>query len=84
MYDYYLTFKSITGAQQGEGLLLRQGIRVRLQRSPAFLSKNGCGYALKMRSGDVSKAVGLLRLARISFGGVYRVDSSGNVEETLL
>ncbi len=84
MYDYYFTFKSITGAQQGEGFLLRHGIRVRLLRSPSFLSKNGCGYALKLRGGDVANAARILRLARISYGGIYRVDASGHAEETLL
>jgi hypothetical protein len=84
MYDYYFTFKSITGAQMGESLLIRQGVRVRLLRSPTFLSQNGCGYALKLRGSDVSNAARILRLARVSYNGLYRVDSSGHAEETLL
>lgn len=46
MHEFYYTFRSITAAQRGQTALEAAGIPVRLRRTPAPLSVNGCGYCL--------------------------------------
>ena len=78
---YYITFRSITPAQQGESLLRKGGFRVVLQRTPHWMQENGCGYCLRVTTGQLSEAVGRLRRENIAFRKVYRMLSSGDWEE---
>jgi len=84
MYDYYFTFRSITGAQRGEQALMRQSVHCKLLRSPKFLSLKGCGYALKVRSVQALAAANVLRLYAVPFKNIYRVDTAGHGEEVVL
>lgn len=81
MYDYYFTFRSITGAQRAEKVLYGSGIRVKLLRSPKFLSIKGCGYALKVRGGEFVTVANLLHRAGVPYGSLYRVGPEGTGEE---
>ena len=84
MFDYYFTFRSITGAQRGERALMQDGISSLLQRAPKKLSLKGCGYALKIHDNDVYAAMLALERRHVEYGKTYRVDPDGNVEEAAL
>ena len=68
---YFITFRSVTHAQQGERILNGSGIRCALMRTPKWMESKGCGYSLRMRTGDVLAAVGLLRQAGVPMRKVY-------------
>ena len=68
---YFITFRSVTHAQQGERILSGSGIRCTLMRTPKWMESKGCGYSLQLRTGDVSAAVDRLRQARVPMRKVY-------------
>ena len=78
---YYITFRSVTFAQRGEKLLSRQNLRVSLMRTPRWMEEQGCGYALKLWTGDISAAVRLLQESRIQLRRVYAQLEDGRMEE---
>lgn len=78
---YYITFRSVTFAQRGERLLSRQNYRVSLLRTPRWMEEQGCGYALKLWSKDLSGAVQLLQDARIQLRRIYAQMEDGHLEE---
>ena len=43
----FITFQSITPAQQAQRILLRAGMDGLLQRTPRALAQAGCGYCLR-------------------------------------
>ncbi len=81
---YYITFRSVTFAQRGEKLLSRQNLRVNLMRTPRWMEEQGCGYALKLWTNDISQAVRQLREARIQLRRVYAQQEDGQMEEVKL
>ncbi len=81
---FYITFRSVTFAQRGEKLLLRQNLRVNLMRTPRWMEEQGCGYALKLWTRDIEAAVQLLREARIQLRRVYAQKEDGQMEEVNL
>jgi len=81
---YYFTFRSVTFAQRGEKLLSRQNFRVSLLRTPRWMEEQGCGYALKLWSRDISTAVQLLQDARIQLRRIYAQQEDGHLEEVTL
>jgi hypothetical protein len=76
----FITFRSITPAQQAQRVLHRAGVDTLLQRAPGELSQNGCGYCLRIRRERTLEAVDLLRQAELPFRGVYR-EENGRWEE---
>ena len=82
MYDY-VTFRSVTYGQRAERLLRDRGIRCTLQRTPRWMEERGCGYCLRLRSGDLQTALRILRAEQISFRKVYAVPPGGQLEEIL-
>ena len=60
MRFYFITFRSVTYAQQGERLLKGSGFRCALQRTPRWMEEQGCGYALKIRAAEIEPAAALL------------------------
>lgn len=84
MFEYYFTFRSITAAQRGERALQKEGLRCSLQRAPKYLALKGCGYALKVRSGEALAAAAAMDLWNVDYGKIYRVSLDGSVEETVL
>ena len=84
MKFYYITFRSVTFAQRGEKLLSRQNFRVSLLRTPQWMEEQGCGYALKLWSKDLSGAVQLLQDARIQLRRIYAQLEDGHLEEVTL
>ena len=81
MSVYYITFRSVTLAQRGEGILLKNGVRCSLQRTPRWMEEQGCGYCLRLRAAEVGTAAELLRGSRIAFRKIYIQRPDGNVEE---
>ena len=77
----YITFRSVTHAQRGEGILSGAGIRCAMQRTPRWMEEQGCGYCLRLRTDDIMSAVRLLRDAQVPFRRVYVQSGDGAVEE---
>ena len=78
---YFITFRSVTHAQQGERILNGRGIRCTLLRTPKWMENKGCGYSLRLRAGDISDAVGLLRQGKVPMGKVYIRHENEGMEE---
>ena len=79
-----ITFRSVTPAQRGEGILNKAGIHCVLGRTPKYMEQQGCGYSLRLLAGDSSRAAELLRQRQISFRKVYLLDEAGGAEELSL
>ena len=84
MGEYFITFRSVTLAQRGEGLLKRKGIHCQLQRTPRWMEQQGCGYCLRMRRSEIETCVRLLREGKVEFRKVYRQTGEGGGEEVVL
>ena len=80
MGHYIITFRSGTFAQRGEELLRGAGYRCSLGRTPRWMEEQGCGYALRVWSKEIEKAVALLRQERIPLRRVYSQDTDGSME----
>ena len=81
MSVFFITFRSVTLAQRGEGLLKKNGIHCQLQRTPRWMEEQGCGYCLRLRPDAADTAIDLLRKNRIQFRKVYVQGEDGRVEE---
>lgn len=71
MLDAMITFRSVLPAQQAHRVLLHAGFRCVLRRTPRALQSRGCGYSLYLPSGQLDRAVRLLKGQSVSFGKVY-------------
>ena len=81
---YYITFRSVTFAQRGDKILSAQNIRVSLMRTPRWMEEQGCGYALKLWTKDISAVVRLLRENKVQLRRVYMQGETGQLEEVKL
>ena len=79
-----ITFRSVTPAQRGEGVLKRAGLDCTLQRTPRWIQEQGCGYSLRLRCRDVAAATELLREKNIAYRKLYTLREDGNWEELML
>lgn len=70
MEKVLLTCRSMTQAQRAQRLLERRGIVSTMIKTPVYLTKSGCGYALLLRRHS-REAVLLLREAALFDGKVY-------------
>lgn len=84
MYEYYFTFRSVTGAQNAMMALEERGIPAVFLRTPRFLSRVGCGYAIKLSYSDGYGAAAILRQEEIPFERFFRVFPDGIGEEVPL
>lgn len=80
MTNYLLTYRSLTYAQKTSKILERAGIGVSIVRTPQEISSEGCGYALKIRSGELKRALTLLRVSDASPKRVFELFSDGHFE----
>ena len=71
----YITFRSITPAQQGQNVLRRGGVETLLQRTPRWMEQQGCGYCLRLRPEQRDLALMLLRQAGVDYQKVYTFDA---------
>lgn len=81
MFDYYFTFRSITAAQRSGRLLKQAGLDVQVVRTPKNLQKQGCGYSLRVRTGQFSRARELLLHADAKYQRIYVRNAAGKWEE---
>ena len=79
----YITFRSVTPAQRAQRILRQVGMDTILQRTPRWMEERGCGYCLRLRSGDVQQAVAVLNQQQVAFSKVYTT-VDGEPEERLL
>ena len=79
----YITFRSVTHAQRGEGILSGAGIRCAMQRTPRWMEEQGCGYCLRLRQQELAGARELLANNGVQFRRVYRVDDRGELVEAV-
>lgn len=79
-----ITFRSVTPAQRGEGLLRRAGIGCTLRRTPRRMEQQGCGYSLHLQPAYITQAAALLRESQIPFRKIYYVKADNTMEEMLL
>ena len=79
-----ITFRSVTPAQRGEGVLKRAGMECSVQRTPKWMEEQGCGYSLRLRLSQVATAVELLRTKEVPFKRVYLQRENGKLEEMAL
>ena len=84
MRVYYITFRSVTYAQQGEHLLKGNGVRCSIQRTPRWMEEQGCGYALRVWASGIEPAVALLTERQIPLRRVYLQRQDGLLEEVAL
>lgn len=81
MYEYYFTFRSVTSAQNAMMTLAEKGIPADFLRTPRFLSRVGCGYAVKLSYSDGYAAAAVLRQQQIKFERFVRLFPDGIIEE---
>ena len=81
MLESYITFRSLTQAQQGKRALQAYGIDAHLTRAPKTLAEKGCTHALLLESIDLPQAANALRAAGVAFRKIVRLDGSGNLME---
>lgn len=84
MRTCYITFRSVTLAQRGEGILHRSGVNCALLRTPRWMEEQGCGYCLRIRQQDVEQCIMLLQQNQLSFSKIYLRYEDGRVEEMTL
>lgn len=76
-----ITFRSVTPTQRAEQLLQRFGIGCRIQRTPRWMEKQGCGYSLRVSYTDVDKSAELLRQKEVPFQRIYALSDTERFEE---
>ena len=79
-----ITFRSVTPAQRGEGMLRRAGVECTIARTPRWMEEQGCGYSLRLWTNDPGEAVTLLRSEKIPMQKVYIQTGDGTLEEIAL
>lgn len=84
MKFYYVTFRSVTHGQRGQKLLESAHIRCHLLRTPKWMEAQGCGYSLRIWTGDIQKGVEILRKAGVPIQKVYIQTPEGTLEELSL
>ena len=81
MKQCMITFRSVTPAQRGEGLLRRAGLSCTLQRTPRWMEQQGCGYSLLLRHQDAPMAVEILKTGQVPYRKVYLKGENNTMEE---
>ena len=83
MTQYLISFRSLTHAQRAARLLERSGLTVTIRRTPAGLSRSGCGYAIALRK-RAAEAVALLKEQQLFTGKLFRREEDGEYREVAL
>lgn len=84
MRYYYITFRSVTFAQRGERVLKNAGMRCGIQRTPKWMEEQGCGYSLKVQTGDIFGVIALLRQEELPLRKIYVQRADGHLEEIVV
>ena len=81
MNECLITFRTVTPAQRGEGILRREGVSCTMSRTPRWMEEQGCGYSLRLRHTNADRCVELLRAEQVPFRKVYLLRENGRAEE---
>ena len=81
MRNCYITFRSVTYAQRGEGALRSAGVPSSLQRSKSWMRERGCGYCLRLREESLGRALEALDRAGVQWGRVWIQEGEGTARE---
>jgi hypothetical protein len=81
MFDYILVCRSLTYAQRGHSKLQRSGFKVNITRTPTEISKEGCGYSIILRQGNLNSAISVMKEAGVTPKRVYRLVNGVPSEE---
>ena len=84
MKNYYITFRSVTYAQQAEQILRRAGINCILLRTSRKMAMRGCGYSLRLRENVFPAAWERLQAVQLPYGMIYAMDADGTLEEVTI
>ncbi len=84
MFDYYVTFRSVTFAQRAQQLLTGAHIQSSMMRAPKAMSRKGCGYALRIRASAAAHAAAVLQSGGVPYSAVYRLHPDGTAEAVML
>lgn len=82
--EWLITFRSVTYAQRAERSLRNNRIFCRIQRTPKHLTERGCGYCLRLQSGDVPGAMDIIRREKHPYEKLYVLHEDGSTEEQTL
>ena len=81
MVNYYLTCRSLTYAQRSSRVLAMAGVRNTIVRTPANMSSEGCGYAVRIRAGQLGDAAKTLEEKKLMPRRIFIVYEDGRTEE---
>ena len=81
MKNYFITFRSITYAQRAEKTFLRNGISCHIRRTPRWMEERGCGYCLRLWTGEAKQVLHLLKQHQIPYRKVYIQGRDGQLED---
>ena len=81
MLESYITFRSLTQAQQGKRALQAYEIHAQLTKAPKTLADRGCTHALLLNDIELPRAANALRASGVPFRKIVRLDGSGNLVE---
>ena len=79
-----ITFRSVTPAQRGEGVLKRAGMECSVQRTPKWMEEQGCGYSLRVGCDILYQALEFLQTHGVAYKKAYSILRDGTVEEMQL
>ena len=84
MFDCLITFRSVMPAQRAEERLQSESIGCQVRRTPKWMEEQGCGYCLRLWTGDATPGVELLRRERVPMRKIYAQREDGQLEELTL
>ena len=84
MVYYLITCRSLTYAQRTARTLERAGITATILRAPKEISREGCGYCVKVSYRRMDQALRVLRQTDVSYNKIYIVHQNGETAEVVL
>ena len=81
MLHYLLMCRSLTYAQRAARALERIGVTAVITKAPKSVSKQGCGYCVKVSERRFQSAVKTLDAKNIPYGRLFRIDDDGGYTE---
>lgn len=83
LVHYLILCRSLTYAQRTARILERAAINGRVMRAPKIISKEGCGYCVKLGEKKLSEALQVLKRENMSPKQIYLQAEAGELQEVL-
>ena len=81
MTEYLLIhLTSITYANQAKYLLAKEKIYVKIQKTPASVSKTGCGFCLRVSPEDFENTIKILLDNKFQIQGAYEINKNNEIK----